>query len=239
MNNEKTFVYCAKSDCAYWVKAGTTGQCNCSDIIITTDAHCDTYVVPTRICLPKPARAQKKKHAQGEKRPTTQMVENFKPKDVEGHDFKLYEGFRGDMVINKVFAEGEMYALVDPIVQKGVSVYAAWNNEEGRFYGFATDCTVGWHFPGGEVDDFTEDGDDFPTVNWICTGELKYHPTMTKAKARDMCKEVAKQLELINWDNADDEISGDYDSLTGIINQLEDYPPDEIYGFSDYLRPLL
>jgi hypothetical protein len=230
-NNTKKIVYCRVLDCVHnhYEDEDSSGVCIGETVDIDFDKICLCYK-KKEIPKPKPNRSKK--------RYKTELVKNFKPKDIIGEWGTYYEGFRGTMVTNKLTYEYGMFALIDPIVQKNVSIYAAFNGDDDLVT-FVTDAHIGWHLPDTRSDTRDRNGADIE-FNEICTGELKFSRNTKVEDARAMCIAIAKQLEVINCDSAGDELSGDYCELDNIITELADgNEPSEIDGFDDYLRPLL
>jgi hypothetical protein len=221
----ETIVYCNKTNCVHQ----QNGRCFTSQISLDNEVCLAFKTKP----LPKP----KPKPNRSKKRYKTELVKNFKPKDIFGEWGTYYEGFRGTMVTNKLTCNQGMFALIDPIVQKNVSIYAVFDGED--LVQFVTDAKIGWHLPDTCSDTIDSNGDDIE-FNEICTGELKFSRDTKVPDARAMCIAIAKQLEVINCDSAGDEPSGDFYELDDIIGKLADnFVPSEIDDFDLYLRPLL
>jgi hypothetical protein len=71
-------------------------------------------------------------------------VMEFTPKNYENDHFALMEGYRGELVINKVYNNKALYSFVNPIVQVG-SIYVLYDKIENCVYCYATDVRYNPH----------------------------------------------------------------------------------------------
>lgn len=142
--------------------------------------------------------------------------------------FNAFCGFKGTIITDKVTSKGQMYAIIDPIIQKDVSIAFA-----GEIGYYITDAQFGYHI--GRIDVMSE-GKKF---TGICTGKY-YADTDKNGWEYKSCEEVADLFQLINADSL-----GTYDYHDGhselhrCIIFLHDSMFSKPLNFDKYLRRIL
>lgn len=147
--------------------------------------------------------------------------------------YTIYEGYKGDLVFNKVYCVDGMYALKDPILQKNVSIYAVYENAKKRFIGFGLSTGLCCH--GNTcVNPFTG-------IYHICHGNIELTGTNTDAGIIKKCEEVRDSLSIINtFSMPHGFMYAGYEELNMVLAALKNgYEIQDVPGFDKYLRKIL
>jgi hypothetical protein len=157
---------------------------------------------------------------------------DFIPNDLASIDYIAYEGFRGDMITDRVIYPFGMYLLKNPIIQKDISIYAMYSimDENFRFYA-ATYGYKGFHNRGKY--DFSAD----KSIEVLCTGDYEINYHMTIEEARESCKLVPEVMRTINAHSTASGFAGeDFKEFNIAVHELSDM---NFNKFDKYFIPML
>jgi hypothetical protein len=156
-------------------------------------------------------------------------------KDIETLNIIAYEGYRGDMVINKLWTREGMFGFVEPIVNKDISVYALYNRKHDQFFGYGTSSKICGHLYGKIT--------EMP-IKGLCIGTLHIDNHMEIKLARETCKVVNSQMSVVNTLSLGSYLGilgGKYENINNILRAIKECnePINRISNFDKYFKRLL
>jgi hypothetical protein len=108
--------------------------------------------------------------------------------DYKGKEMRLLEGYKGELIINKLYHNRKMYSFVEPIIQQG-SIYAVYL--DGGVYFYATDAKYSPHISTAGLNIWRYNGRELScpeNIRFLCLGSYKdKYSTCTTKEARESC----------------------------------------------------